>query len=254
MLSLALLGQVTVIVFDLVTGQFGGAAVGVVLFIAGNQARCSLASPKLSCYICMAAIKSITDGWVLLGNLTSPTTLLFFPFEDNLHHDLMSLASLLAPLCDWGGMRVAWDCFLDPSMVLAHQRLPSAGLRGPQSLQVEVPSAPSERLWSQFSYLTQPPPPSSVEPVRNQGWPEPEVPGEEYHSPTAHAGSFLRRWGLSWSDAANEGAGAARSAEDVPPLGRCGQCGNVISTATQGRLGSGQFANQLYCVECWRSW
>jgi len=122
-LTLALAGQFTVVILRLSTGHVSGAVVGVVLFVAGNRARCTLQSSWLTAYVCMGAATGLTDSVGVLQRLVSTGgSLLRFPLAEHLGHDLTSLACLLAPLAELTGARLAWGSYLTPTALLRSQK------------------------------------------------------------------------------------------------------------------------------------
>lgn len=110
--GLALAGQVAVIACRLMTGHFTCACLGLVVYILGNNARCSLYIPTVSGFIAVGFAAGCLDTLELLHRLTSGVAGFYtFPFDANLVNDLSAMAFVLAPVTEVGGAALALDIY-----------------------------------------------------------------------------------------------------------------------------------------------
>lgn len=120
---LSLTGQFTVVLFRFLTGHWGSAVIGLVVFAVGNRARCSLQNTSLTSFVILGFGTGLLDSVDLLHNIVSHGTGFFvFPLEQNLLQDLWAIALALAPVAEVGGARLAWDSFLQPELLLRAPR------------------------------------------------------------------------------------------------------------------------------------
>lgn len=120
---LSLTGQFTVVLFRFLTGHWSAGAIGLVVFIVGNKARCSLHNATLTSFVVLGLGAGALDSMELLHSLVEHGTGFFaFPLEANLFQDLSSIALTLAPVAEVSGARVAWDSFLQPELLLRSHR------------------------------------------------------------------------------------------------------------------------------------
>jgi len=116
--SLALIGQLTVVSFRVLTGQLGGGLVGMVIFIAGNQARCTLKLSSLTGYVVLSTSVGTRDLATLLQQLFRLGSSFFpLPFEANLTQDLLALALMIAPLSELTGAWAAYNAYPSHDML-----------------------------------------------------------------------------------------------------------------------------------------
>jgi hypothetical protein len=124
-LGLALMGQFVMVTFRVVTGNVGGAAIGALVFIVGNQARCSLQASALTSFVILGYTLGSLDAVELIRHLASDHFDFFqLPFNEHVILDLNAMQLILAPFIEVTGARLAWDSYLTPSMMFLPQ--PSA--------------------------------------------------------------------------------------------------------------------------------
>jgi len=122
-LLLSLTGQFTVVLFRFMTGHWSSAVIGLVVFVVGNRARCSLQNTTLTSFVVLGFGTGLLDSVDLLHNILSYGSHFFvLPLEANLLQDLYAISLVLAPAVEIGGARVAWDSFLQPELLLRPSR------------------------------------------------------------------------------------------------------------------------------------
>eukprot|EP00490_Sorites_sp_Unknown_P013356 CAMPEP_0114669364 /NCGR_PEP_ID=MMETSP0191-20121206/37935_1 /TAXON_ID=126664 /ORGANISM="Sorites sp." /LENGTH=224 /DNA_ID=CAMNT_0001924835 /DNA_START=44 /DNA_END=714 /DNA_ORIENTATION=+ len=89
-LAVALAGQLSVFFCRFLTGHWGSSGVGLMVFVVGNNARCSLQVSELTCYLALAGGAGALDVLDLLQHLVAGT-----------------IAS-----------QIAYGCYLSPSMLM----------------------------------------------------------------------------------------------------------------------------------------
>mmetsp|Transcript_66886 Transcript_66886/g.160136 ORF Transcript_66886/g.160136 Transcript_66886/m.160136 type:complete len:433 (-) Transcript_66886:44-1342(-) len=118
-LGLALCGQIAVVACRMLTGHIGAGAIGAVVFVVGNRARCSLISSTLTSYVVLGCLVGSMDTVDLLQNVASHGTSFFMlPFEGHLIEDLTAFSLVLAPVTELGGVRMAWESYLQPAFLM----------------------------------------------------------------------------------------------------------------------------------------
>jgi len=115
-LGLALCGQVTVVCCRLLTGHIGASCIGAIVFVVGNKARCSLISSSLTSYVILGFLVGTLDTVDLVQNAaTLGSSFFLFPLQAHLFEDLSALSLVLAPVSEFGGVRVAWESYIQPA-------------------------------------------------------------------------------------------------------------------------------------------
>lgn len=124
-LGLALMGQLVVVTFRVLTGSIGSAVIGSLVFVIGNQARCSLQTSSLTSFVILGYTIGALDSVELVRHVVDLRFSFFMlPFQENIITDLSAMAMLMAPIIEVLGARIAWDSYLTPSMLFIPQ--PSA--------------------------------------------------------------------------------------------------------------------------------
>eukprot|EP00929_Paragymnodinium_shiwhaense_P026789 TRINITY_DN15844_c1_g2_i1.p1 TRINITY_DN15844_c1_g2~~TRINITY_DN15844_c1_g2_i1.p1 ORF type:complete len:406 (-),score=46.33 TRINITY_DN15844_c1_g2_i1:8-1225(-) len=112
---LSLTGQIVVVSCRLLTGHFGGAMLGAVIFVVGNQARCSVQSRPLNMYVVMGSVVGLLDA----ADLTRHAVDSIF-MSGGMGLGLMEkTALLLAPVAELSGARFAFGSYIRPEMLFA---------------------------------------------------------------------------------------------------------------------------------------
>eukprot|EP00933_Yihiella_yeosuensis_P069758 TRINITY_DN7668_c2_g2_i2.p1 TRINITY_DN7668_c2_g2~~TRINITY_DN7668_c2_g2_i2.p1 ORF type:complete len:399 (-),score=58.87 TRINITY_DN7668_c2_g2_i2:192-1388(-) len=122
-LTLALFGQLSVVTCRLLTGQLGEATMGMLIFVIGNSARCTLRSSSLTVYCSIAGGCGTMDSFELLRHISDITSA-FLTSSLGPHHiyNTAQVAGwILAPLAEIGGANVAYHCHLTPDMLFEAQ-------------------------------------------------------------------------------------------------------------------------------------
>lgn len=227
-LGLALAGQLIVVTCRCLSGDVGGAIVGMVIFVIGNQARCSLRVWPLTTYIVVAAPFGIIDTFSLVRSLWTLGTGFVFPtLTQHLLADLQAVSLLIAPAAEIWGASLASESYLDPTMVF----LPSPGHSG--NFSSSLPLAPA------MQYLQPGHGRSQV-----QGYLGGQnflAQGLQFFAPSApYASTASPRASMGDTGGADEDC--------------CYHCGQPIRTAQEGWFGTGAHTDMLYCGRCWASW
>lgn len=246
-LGMALLGQLTVVTFRLVTGHFSGGAVGLFIFVVGNNARCSLRTSLLTSYVVLGSVAGALDVLDLLKEILSFGTGFFaLPFEAHLSQNLTAISLLMAPAAEFGGARSAWDSYLRPSMLFQDAEASQSGHEigassSPPWFQHPLAAAVGQALYDPWAgsaapaLLAQPSTPRHrTRQHRDESWPTPSAP------PELRCGRSPGQEDFHWS--------GGRSFQE-----HCVECGAELHG---GRCwyGSGHYAGKAYCQQCWSAW
>eukprot|EP00928_Gymnodinium_smaydae_P009485 TRINITY_DN13561_c0_g1_i1.p1 TRINITY_DN13561_c0_g1~~TRINITY_DN13561_c0_g1_i1.p1 ORF type:complete len:424 (+),score=64.73 TRINITY_DN13561_c0_g1_i1:262-1533(+) len=117
-MGLALLGQFVVVTFRVLTGNFSGAIIGAMVFVCGQQARCTLQPVCLTSFVILGYTMGALDTADLARHALSVGSGFFaLPFKDNVLLDLSAISLIMAPIVEVTGSRIAWDSYLQPSML-----------------------------------------------------------------------------------------------------------------------------------------
>jgi len=284
-LAVALVGQLSVVICRVLTGHLGGGAVGLIVFIVGNNARCSLQASNLTCYVALGFTVGSLDIFEVVQRLFSADLLFQFPFTEFLARDLSTVGMVLAPVVEMAGARTAWDCYLSPSMLFESQgsyAMPPMASYGwhPQHPPIFFPPHQAGPMRSlQMPY---------VDPMRTRmptsegvfdgqmpwssmfaGWPGWMDATIQSSSATAmdsdNAGGYPSHYAMPRRSFGSYGDAAASSSRErpnsmSPPKPRsnevqvdCSECGGIVPPY-HGRLGTGEFTGKVYCGNCWSMW
>lgn len=290
----SLAGQFIVVLFRFLTGHWTSGAIGLVIFCAGQRARCSLQPVSLTSYIMLGFGASFLDSVDLLHNvLMFGTSFFVLPLEYNLTQDLFAISLVMAPIVEVTGARCAWGSFLTADMVLSPKRV----AQHPQQLQYYA-SPPVPPSWGgQVGWFQQPllhPPPGGWWHGSGASASNGEAPEESHPAPWRR---YLPTWMMGSSpqkprsevddgdtfdgrsDAASSVNGrrnrrSTRSTggdsyqrhglmptEPAPELhwdGRdkpCSQCNEPVpEDEAKVQCGTGHYRNHVYCNRCWSHW
>jgi len=237
LLGLALAGHVVVIGLRVVTGQFGDAAVSLLVFVWGNRARCSLHSATISSFVMLESIAAAWDTYHLLHNVVSTWGLNFvaLPFELNLCHNLTVISALLAPASEALGVQSALASMITPDMLFERCRQEETQRCRQEEVLVSPPIATmvSQALHNPWlsSWMGSYPCDSS------SSWPV--VPAAPPSSPQR-----------SIEETSNVGAGLW-----LPEFRElaCSDCGTAVCR-NQAWNGTGAYSQCVYCHRCWAAW
>lgn len=224
-MCLALAGQLTVVTFRLVTGHFSGGAVGLFIFIVGNNARCSLRSSLLTSFIVLGTTAGALDVLDLLREILGFGTGFFaLPFAEHLSQNLTAISLLLAPVTEFAGAQAAWDSYLRPSMLFEQAAGQDAGssASAPPWSQHPLAAAVGQALYDPhgglgFAQLATPPPRSRQ--PRVDPWPASPAPLDLRCRMQDH----------------------------------CFECGAAVPKGDCW-YGTGHYAEKAYCHRCWSAW
>lgn len=253
-MALALAGQLLVIGFRAISGHVGSCLIGMVIFVVGNNARCSLQSSTITGYVITGLTFGVFDAVDLVKHLFGMgSAFLIFPFSSNITSNLPALSMLIAPVAEIGGARIAWDSYLQPSMLFQRPMDGSPGVAS--RLQDEMPLSPW--WWNQFSpsaplvYCDTAGHGSSSEcshgaaidgsHLSPQKWALPRSPDPE------------QRWWVLPNNAASSGEKPWDSAVKTTFQETCAQCGDGI-VGGDAWYGAGHHSAHLYCGRCWAYW
>lgn len=260
-MELALLGQFSVILFRLVTGHVGGGVMGLVVFVVGNQARCSLQNSTLTTYVVLGMTTGLLDLYSLLTNLLIYGPGFFaLPVEPNLSRDIEAISLILAPISEILGAQMAWDSYLTPELLMLrpdagdmcysmprpwtmHHMSPSAGL-GMRPLQW-----PPQRGESWFPWL---------ESAQSSAPWQTSSSSQAQHAWRGYGGYTAPRARRSSAGTGGDHDGyTAGSGEPMQEDSsfcdnqQCDECGREVEAIWTG---TGSYNNHVYCNECWNSW
>lgn len=293
-MALALAGQLTVVVCRVLTGHVGAGAVGLIVFIVGNNARCSLQASNLTSYVGLGFAVGSMDTVDLFQRLTNLGNVFFaLPFETHMAQNLDAFALFLAPICEFAGARIAWDSYLSPSMLFEAQTSMNQPAFGPMATLPASAYYHHDRVFhpsfyhslpSRFPMFDQQP----YDPMRTRvpvhdGWGT-EMFGGWYDSAPTMARSPSQTsiatdddqtmiWGTSSTRRKRPSFGTPEYPlhpsrdRNSPFKGRS----SMASAATiaedeqcdqcgcdilhrDGRRGTGEFARKIYCKPCWSEW
>lgn len=268
-LGLALLGQLIVISCRCLTGDVCGSFVGMIIFVAGNNARCSLKASNLTSFVVLATSLGTFDGLSLLRGLwTSGTSFFMLPFEEHVLLDLHAISLLVAPISEIYGACIAWESYLNPSMLF--------GIHGgaPHCM---VPMASHNSVFGVPPALRHP---SQLLVHAGAAWPQGFLQDGSVHGTPFFAPSDLYGSGPSAPHTSSEtGAPPSMPPSTPPHAGRqsrgmaispiamgimagtggadeehCFECGQVVRHNSEGWCGTGTHSQILYCRKCWASW
>lgn len=291
-LTLALAGQLSVVICRVLTGHLGGGVVGLIVFVVGNNARCSLQASNLTCYVALGFCAGAMDLFDLFQHFVGGSSIFALPFLDNMAQDLQALSLFTAPICEIGGARIAWDSYLSPAMLFeaggsTSSHMPMASTANCFGSPIWMP-----QLHHASPYQSMPPMygagvnpmetrmPASGWPMESMfaGWPgidaymRPDAPAdysrcggesgmrpwnsENYRSHGYHnqLGYWRHRGGAaSGGDAASGPSSPPRRNRTNPMDSGCTECAAHVS-AGDGWLGTSEYAGQVYCNTCWENW
>jgi len=216
LLGLALVGQVVVIGLRVVTGHVGGGAIGLVLFVWGNRARCSLNSTTISGFVMAGSMATALDTFSLFQNIVMDWgfSLIALPFELHLGHNLTVISALLAPASEILGVQSALASMITPDMLFQRCRQEEA------HVYPTVSTMATQALHTPLSSLIAPSAPPSSPPR---------------------------------SIAGNYAVGASLGLPEVTEQVCCSACGTTMSRG-EGWNGTGEYTKCVYCHRCWVSW
>mmetsp|Transcript_2032 Transcript_2032/g.3789 ORF Transcript_2032/g.3789 Transcript_2032/m.3789 type:complete len:376 (-) Transcript_2032:63-1190(-) len=289
-MSMALVGQLSVVIARVLTGHLGGGAVGLIVFIVGNNARCSLQASNLTCYVALGFTVGSLDIFELVQRLFSSELLFQLPFTDFMARDLETVSMVLAPLCEMTGAQTAWNSYLSPSMLFESQGgypvMASHGYWPPQQMPVFMPphhAGPNRSLQMPYPDPLRTRMPMAEGLLDGQmpwssmfgGWPgwmdasatiqSPHHTATDsdfasgYSKPYGTHGMVQRRSYGGYSDAAaSSSRDRPNSMSPVKPRTNevqmdCSECGEIVAPH-YGRLGTGEFTGKVYCGKCWSLW
>lgn len=264
--ALSLAGQLSVFFCRFLSGHFGSSSVGLLVFVVGNNARCSLQPSELTCYIALACGAGTLDILDLLQQVVAGTIAVHLPFADHLALNLQAFGLLMAPICEFAGSHMAWGCYLTPAMLFEGPEVRSM-VMDPRAYP-QVMSTYQRQMFHSLPMRL--PGPAS-------GPSGPSAPGGDpmrTRMPPVEAGwgdqvaSMIPMWGWPDVQAYMPFAGGyqvdalASSSQEQPHASMkrrnsvdvaCAECGNTIR-AGQGRCGTGDFFGCVYCSNCWNVW
>lgn len=242
-LALALIGQLTVVSFRLWTGHVAGGVVGLIVFVVGNRARCSLQTSSLTAYICFSFALGALDSADLLQHLGAGLTEGFgtdffaLPFQTHVLQDLGAISILLAPVTEIYGAWTASGSYAKPDMFFLPQNSTVACTLGYGPVSWYTPEQMVPR--------------PLVTPFRAQAW------AEGFHGcPRTSAAGLGHCWvaaaeplqpqggGQTWQG----GSGQACSCQET-----CAGCGALLASGS-GWRGTGPRNGGTYCGPCWDRW
>lgn len=117
-MTLSLLGQIVVVTCRVLSCDFGGALLGTVVFVVGNQARCSLQATRLTGYVVAGYAMGCLDVMELFHyTVQHGLSVYMMPFSCSMYTNLNTFSRVLAPLVEVGGARLAYNSYLEPSML-----------------------------------------------------------------------------------------------------------------------------------------
>lgn len=275
-MALALAGQFTVVVLRVMTGHIGGGLVGLAIFVAGNQARCSLQHMSLSSFVALGFTVGTLDAVGFLQRLSSLGMGSFMlPIQDNFFLDVTTISSVMAPIAEMTCARLAWDSYL-PASAFFHISATPWGGNGQPPIQGITATDFNRPWWSRprpdEAYRLQPfeyqprynpalaasmvkrvPPRGAVQAAsffatgvseadEYGGWCNAPVKGQ--YQAVGFPPSYCN---------SGDGGNAASSIQAVRDR-RCSQCDGALDVGSQKSHGTGLYANEDYCRQCWQDW
>lgn len=235
-LGLALAGQLFVVTCRCLSGDFGSAAVGMVVFCAGNTARCSLRSANLMGFIVLATSTGVLDSVGLLRHLWAHSaTFLALPFHRHILTNLLAVSMVVAPISEMTGVAYAKESFLTPEMLFR----PSPGMHMPPSSSM-YNTPPRSRSQGQLV------------PHSNFAWlhnfsPSQLLSGGQNVAPSAPALTEL----VGFQQGGTGGLQVAGTGESGE---HCRQCKQATRNSAEGWYGSGAYSQTFFCANCWAAW
>lgn len=239
-LHVALTGQILVVSCRAATGDFAGAVVGAVIFVLGNQARCTLKVSHLTAYVALSGIFGMFDALAFVtGILHHGTSFFIFPMSENLLQDLTAIELAMAPVCQLKGAMIAYHCYPSPEL-LFEQRPASDAMMWRMPIDSPPPMPPMRRGYNS---------------------PAPMVSGTGFlqtGTRSSAASSAGEETGGIFNQLQEAAQGfLARSSTGGPAedeVVHCQQCNAVVRSDEEGWSGTGNFENQLFCRRCWEAW
>mmetsp|Transcript_11310 Transcript_11310/g.21301 ORF Transcript_11310/g.21301 Transcript_11310/m.21301 type:complete len:332 (+) Transcript_11310:35-1030(+) len=263
-LSLALMGQLSIVFCRLLTGHLGACGIGLIIFVVGNNARCSLQVSELTCYVALGGCAGTIDAFDLISHFLQGGhhLVLALPFADNLASNLEVFSLWMSPMAELMGARTAYGCYLNPSMLF----------------EFEAPN-PQMSLQSQYGqpifhaghfaaagFRSVPPRPS--DPMRTRmpgvwgdvasmmpGWPgmmdARSQPMGSGNTEGQFPGYDSEGYASSSRDRPHAVTSQSKRRNDSEVC--CTGCGDAVPPG-EGWLGTGAFYGQVYCARCWSSW
>jgi hypothetical protein len=147
------MGQFVMVTFRVITGNVGGAAMGALVFIVGNQARCSLQASALTSFVILGYTLGTLDAIELVKHIATDRLHFFIlPFQEHVITDLCSISLIMAPIAEVTGARLAWDSYLTPNMLFLPPPSVSPALTfnpafGRQQAPIAQPHFAQEESW-----------------------------------------------------------------------------------------------------------
>eukprot|EP00913_Durusdinium_trenchii_P034138 g31951.t1 len=235
-LAIALAGQLSVFFCRFLTGHWGASGVGLLVFVVGNNARCSLQVSELTCYLALAGGAGMLDVLDLIQHVVTGAIMVHLPFVDHLALNLEATKKTVVGR----GIRRHHRSGIPRSMMDPRQsmmfypnphRFHSLPIRPSDPMRTRMP--PTEGGGAGWDVASMIP-----------GWPWPDV--RAYMPDFGQAGQVDA---LASSSQDLPHAMKRRNAVDVA----CAECGCTIR-AGQGRCGTGDFFGSVYCSNCWNVW
>eukprot|EP00931_Biecheleriopsis_adriatica_P052744 TRINITY_DN30739_c0_g1_i2.p1 TRINITY_DN30739_c0_g1~~TRINITY_DN30739_c0_g1_i2.p1 ORF type:complete len:380 (-),score=50.65 TRINITY_DN30739_c0_g1_i2:16-1128(-) len=288
-MAMALVGQLTVVCCRILTGHIGGGAVGLIVFIVGNNARCSLQASNLTCYVALGFTAGALDAFDLLQRVIAGQLHFLLPFTANMAEDLFSISTLLAPVCEFSGASVAWNSYPSASMLFESQSaFPMASMYPsmPAHFYMATPHGP---FGTMPPGMTMPYPAS--DPMRTRmptsegwardsmasmfaGWPgfggfgdsvpmlmqpqnDPELTGRDWEGWQPRRRMSSGSYGIQAPTASSSSDRTSHASPPKPHSNsvavECEECSDLVE-AQMGRLGTGSYYGKVYCQDCWSAW
>eukprot|EP00929_Paragymnodinium_shiwhaense_P087162 TRINITY_DN47444_c0_g1_i1.p1 TRINITY_DN47444_c0_g1~~TRINITY_DN47444_c0_g1_i1.p1 ORF type:complete len:382 (+),score=34.13 TRINITY_DN47444_c0_g1_i1:123-1268(+) len=287
-LAVSLTGQLVVICCKLGSGHMGGAALGAVIFIIGNQARCSVQTGQLNAYVAGAGVLGVMDALELL-KVIGYDGLHFMTYPSGgVSRSLERLALILAPLSELSGARFAYSSYLRPEMLFQ----PPAPQHGLPPERLSVPRPPmgdpmqarrlgllDTSIWTTLG-LNQAAgqhggrpqqQPSSIPPwvgsqppqsILFEGWPSRPARSAGHGGGSDRGGDVANLNDVD-SDVMSVRTYDGGSGHQRPNTGRvhgvpmhavCSNCQRGFVIGHSGWLGTGRYSRQAFCENCWNEW
>jgi len=262
-LAIALAGQLSVFFCRFLSGHWGASGVGLLVFVVGNNARCSLQVSELTCYLALAGGAGALDVLDLLQHLVAGTIAVHVPFADHLALNLQALGLLMAPCCEFYGGHIAYGCYLSPAMLFERdERMmmdPRQSMMDPRQSQMMSLYAYPHAAYHSL-------PPRLPDPMRTRmppdaGWGDhvasmiPGWPGwqdvQAYMPGWAAVGAYQNQVDALASSSQEQPHASLKRRNSVDVA--CAECGATIP-AGRGRCGTGDFFGCVYCSNCWSLW
>eukprot|EP00927_Polykrikos_kofoidii_P059480 TRINITY_DN54630_c0_g1_i1.p1 TRINITY_DN54630_c0_g1~~TRINITY_DN54630_c0_g1_i1.p1 ORF type:complete len:294 (+),score=36.70 TRINITY_DN54630_c0_g1_i1:74-955(+) len=107
--AIALVAQFAVVICRVLAHEPVGAIVGVILFVFGNNARCSLATFSLLGFVATSGTTSFVDTWSLVKSLSDCGNHISPLLAQDHGHVATSIAAIMAPLAEIFGAVTAME-------------------------------------------------------------------------------------------------------------------------------------------------